>query len=754
MRYAISFWLLLFGLSTAADEVPLVQDGKAKVYIELEENSIASAVDDFAATIERMTGVRLPDAPGPGMIPLRIGVAGKSGDGDSSAPALADEAFAIDVSPEGIQFTGGSPLGAQHALYTVLRDFGCRWIMPGAIGACIPEKDAIALPVQHTRDEPDFSYREIWYAYGCSPEASQRRAEWLRRNRMHRPPIQHGHNLTGTLAVHAPFEERPELYALEDGKRTKSQICTSNPEAVKLVAQTIGEYLDKYPQTMAYSLCPDDNTDFCECARCMALDSGRMDSGGRPSVADRYQVFLNAVFAELKERHPDVWLTTYAYNENHTDPPVNTKVHPNTCVFATSSVYCSAHGVGDACCPSRQAFKELLAQWTALTEHVYIYEYDPVPYSGGLPWPLWEAHAAEMAVYKELGVKGVSFEGQDSWAAYFPNYWVAAQAMWDSSLDGDALFQDLMTSFFGEAAPEMAEFYDALAKPFRGLEKKVEWGLTEYPKYFTRETVAACAGALDRAKSKNTSPIVRQRLEMAGLSLEEMDAYVALQTADDTTGYEDYRRNIARLNHAIESMAAINEDYLLAGIAKEKTGVGFADRFAREQGFVNRWLLCGPFDNTEKEGHDRAYPPEKAIDLSATYPGKDGVAAKWKPNHAPEWTGYVDLLPEFDKTDWVCAYALCWVTVEDGPCDVMFRAGSNDSLKIFLNGNEIWDNKISRPAEADEDLVPVTLPQGASTVLLKIGQTARDWGLYFRITGPDSDALPQGVRISAEAPGT
>ncbi|GMV92835.1 MAG: hypothetical protein AMXMBFR82_26130 [Candidatus Hydrogenedentota bacterium] len=731
---------------------PLVKDGRPTVYLDRTnaDDTIAVALDDFIATIARISGAKIPAEPGDGLTPLYVGEADHFESLEFDVPKLDPESFVIHVAPDAIHLIGGSPLGTQHALYTVLRDLGCRWIMPGAIGECIPESKDLVLPVQHMVDEPDFLFRDIWYAYGCSPEGSQRRAEWLRRNRMNRPAIQHGHNLTNTLAVFAPFEERPELYSLNDGERKKSQICTSNPEVVELVAKAIAQHLDAHPETIAYSLCPDDNTDFCECDNCTALDSGRIDSGGKPSISDRYQVFLNGVSEHLKSSHPNVWLTHYAYNENHTDPPVNTAVDPNTCIFATTSVYCSAHGIGDAFCPSRVAFKELLAQWTSLTDHVFIYEYDPVPYSGGLPWPMWESHATEMAAYKALGVKGVSFEGQNSWAAYFPNYWLAAQCMWDSTLDGDALFEDLMQSFFREAAPEMSEYYDALAEPFRGLERKVEWGLSEYPKFFTRDVVTTAGEALARAQARATTPVVQQRLEMVGLSHEEMDAYVTLRTADDSVTFEEYQQAIGRLNAAIDRMEAINEDYLLADIAREKTAVGIADRFAQEQGFVNRWLLCGPFDNLGMDGHDKAYPPEQAIDLDATYEGKDGAPVKWRPNHTPEWTGYVDLLPEYDQTDWVCVYALCWVTLDDGPRDVMFRIGSNDSVKAFLNGEEVWDNKISRPAAADDDLVPVTLPEGTSTVLLKIGQTGKDWGLYFRITERDSDAIPPGLQITDE----
>ena len=109
----------------------------------------------------------------------------------------------------------------------------------------------------------------------------------MRRNRMHRPNVAHGHNLTNTLGRVAPFDQRPELYSLIDGRREKRQICTSNPETVALVTEAIRTVLRKDSSIEAYSLCPDDNTEFCQCDACLALDSGALDRSGLPSVADR-----------------------------------------------------------------------------------------------------------------------------------------------------------------------------------------------------------------------------------------------------------------------------------------------------------------------------------------------------------------------------------------------------------------------------------------------------------------------------------
>jgi hypothetical protein len=324
--------------------------------------------------------------------------------------------------------------------------------------------------------------------------------------------------------------------------------------------------------------------------------------------------------------------------------------------------------------------------------------------------------------------------------------------MWNASQDGKALFADLMQSFFREAAPEMTEYHNTLASAFHALPRKVGWGLADYPKYFTQALVERCRKSIEAAEAKAATPIVKQRVEMARLSFDEMDSYLKIRRADSSTSFADYKSAVNTLSATIDRMAAINEDYLLANIAHEKTSAGIADRFAPQFGFVNRWMLCGPFDNAAMAGHDRVYPPEKAIDLSASYEGKGGRKVGWIRNRTPEWQGYVDLVKEFDDTDWTCAYAACWVTLDEGPKEVMFRLGSNDSVKVFLDGREIWSNKISRSATVDNDLVPVTLPKGTSTVLVKIGQAELNWGFYFRITEKDSLAIPSGLHVSAERP--
>src|SRR3954466_14278676 len=48
-----------------------------------------------------------------------------------------------------------------------------------------------------------------------------------------------------------------------------------------------------------------------------------------------------------------------------------------------------------------------------------------------------------------------------------------------------------------------------------------------------------------------------------------------------------------------------------------------------------KFYYAGPFDNADGAGFDTAYPPEKGVDLKATYAGKRGQTVTWK-----EFTGF------------------------------------------------------------------------------------------------------------------
>jgi len=166
-----------------------------------------------------------------------------------------------------------------------------------------------------------------------------------------------------------------------------------------------------------------------------------------------------------------------------------------------------------------------------------------------------------------------------------------------------------------------------------------------------------------------------------------------------------------------------------------------AKKVTKEIGFIQdtRWTTIGPFDNTDGVGFDAVYPPENEIDLKATYNGKAGEV-KWRKHD----DGTADALLDFTKTAYPkengVVYALTHFYAPDERA-VQLRLGSDDGVKVWLNGALIWSNDVIRNVKADDDIVPVNLKSGRNQLLVKITQISDGWGLMFRMTAAEGKPL-------------
>jgi len=95
------------------------------------------------------------------------------------------------------------------------------------------------------------------------------------------------------------------------------------------------------------------------------------------------------------------------------------------------------------------------------------------------------------------------------------------------------------------------------------------------------------------------------------------------------------------------------------------------------------------------------------------------------------------------------AYALAWVDVA-AAVDGQIRLGSNDSVVLWVGGRKLHDRLVERGAKLDDDVIPVSLPAGRTPILLKIGQSALDWGFYFRIIDAAGRPL-SGVHVTTQS---
>ena len=59
--------------------------------------------------------------------------------------------------------------------------------------------------------------------------------------------------------------------------------------------------------------------------------------------------------------------------------------------------------------------------------------------------------------------------------------------------------------------------------------------------------------------------------------------------------------------------------------------------------------------------------------------------------------------------------------------------GSDDGVKIWLNGELVHDKWIRRPSHVDDDVVPLRLKKGANRMLIKIQNATIDWSFVYRL---------------------
>ena len=146
------------------------------------------------------------------------------------------------------------------------------------------------------------------------------------------------------------------------------------------------------------------------------------------------------------------------------------------------------------------------------------------------------------------------------------------------------------------------------------------------------------------------------------------------------------------------------------------------------------WQLIGPFDNADNSGFDKVYPPEEKIDLTAEYPAVKGNA-KWRKMSFGD--GRVHSLRRFDADGPLVCYLYRQINSPEAK-NMRVSLGSDDGIKVWLNGELLFSNDVKRGATAGQDYVTLPLREGNNDLLLKVvNREGRTWGFYFAPTLPE-----------------
>lgn len=216
--------------------------------------------------------------------------------------------------------------------------------------------------------------------------------------------------------------------------------------------------------------------------------------------------------------------------------------------------------------------------------------------------------------------------------------------------------------------------------------------------------------------------------------------------------------NIRRQSLLIAVLLSFGTSYLCCQSVVPSKGYGAASYNVSQAGtFMKSWLLAGPIavapssSNPDDSSQEKIFRTDLTSAINVVT-GRNvppisvnGKELNWQ---LISWKDdIVDLDSIYKHPDFVYAYALSEIKA-DAPGNAFLAVGSDDGIKVWLNGKLVHDNWVPRGVNKDEDLVPVTLVKGSNQLLLKVQDIRGGWAFVARLLDKASMA-DQLIRAAA-----
>ena len=162
--------------------------------------------------------------------------------------------------------------------------------------------------------------------------------------------------------------------------------------------------------------------------------------------------------------------------------------------------------------------------------------------------------------------------------------------------------------------------------------------------------------------------------------------------------------------------------------------------------YIPEWYFVGPFDNprlsdVERFGLDSVYDPEtKPFDLDDKFSGINRQSVHWKKIDSESGGYSMSLWKYIDPYEFVICYVHAFVMApETKTYDLMI--GSDDGIKVFINGKQVHRFLDVRIAEPDQARIPVKLERGRNSILLKLENNFGGYAFYARFIDSNEELI-------------
>jgi len=482
---------------------------------------------------------------------------------------LGEEDFQVIIRDDLLAIVGGRPRGTLYGVYQFLEDeLGVRFLTHDHTH--IPDATQVQIPCREYTYKPPFGFRWSYY------KENSDRPEFAARLRVNTVTTDEklGGKTSQNLISHSfhllvPFskygKEHPEYYALVEGKRDTNtggagpQLCVTNPDVVKIAAESAIRFIDENPGIKNVSVSQADTDRYCRCDSCQEINQRE----GTPMGAQL--AFVNAV-AELVERaHPDVKVGTLAYWYTRKAPKTIRPRH-NVQIQLCSIECCTLHPIDDPNCPRNKEFCNDMNEWGKICDDIWVWNYNTNFMAYDLPFPNLRSIGANVRYFLSNKAKGVFMQangnGTSGELSDLRNYLIA-RMLWNPYLDDQATVVEFVRLHYGGAAQPILDYIKMLH------DNAEESGV--HPNCFPKpeevglrpEIARKALDYFDQALKLADDETIRERVEKASIC-----AYRAMIEAEGSM-------TVAEFGHLISRYITLCQRYNMTHAAEHKEASKF-----------------------------------------------------------------------------------------------------------------------------------------------------------------------------------
>jgi tetratricopeptide (TPR) repeat protein len=161
------------------------------------------------------------------------------------------------------------------------------------------------------------------------------------------------------------------------------------------------------------------------------------------------------------------------------------------------------------------------------------------------------------------------------------------------------------------------------------------------------------------------------------------------------------------------------------------------DEAAAWDGLVEEWEIAGPFRSLGNEiSHGPSYGPVQAGATQTLAEPTIPQNTTWRSTNPQRELGVIRvgavLGLSTQETAGQFAYARTTLSSAEER-RVTLCLGSDDSVRVWVNGELVHSYTEARSLALDQDRIPVTFKKGANKILMKIGNNTDAWSFAFRV---------------------